>query len=212
MLPICRSRYSPSIQQSCRLIGTDDPSSIIVSNNPEHRRPCFVRISKLVHKVRISCLRSQLRRFLGPRIRQHLVCSCCIGARATVADRSAEEIRQRRERRAERRQRQRLTNLQRAVKTHAVRISKEDVLELWPSPMVSRVASMSGVPAGTVGIGRANFIQMKSHQVNGFRFTNKVLKPWSSMHRFMLGQRLRQSRLGYARRLATSSTRSKYAN
>lgn len=46
-----------------------------------------------------------------------------------MSDRSPEEIQQRRERRAERRQRQRLTNLQRAAKMHAVRISKENVLE-----------------------------------------------------------------------------------
>ncbi|WP_114431821.1 DUF72 domain-containing protein [Phyllobacterium bourgognense] len=64
-----------------------------------------------------------------------------------MKDRSPEEIQQRRERRAERRQKQRLTNLQRAAKMHAVRISKEDVLE----PVAPSNRLRDGVHVGCSG-------------------------------------------------------------
>ena len=64
-----------------------------------------------------------------------------------MIDRSPDEIQQRRERRAERRQNQRLANLQRAVKMHAVRISEEQV----PKPDAPANVFLDGIHVGCSG-------------------------------------------------------------
>ena len=64
-----------------------------------------------------------------------------------MADRSAEEIRQRRERRAERRQSQRLANLQRAAKMHSVRVSEEHE----PNTTAPAISFRDGIHIGCSG-------------------------------------------------------------
>ncbi|HTF61791.1 MAG TPA: DUF72 domain-containing protein [Edaphobacter sp.] len=64
-----------------------------------------------------------------------------------MIDRSPDEIQQRRERRAERRKNQRLTNLQRAAKMHAVRVLEEQV----PKPAAPASRFLDGVHVGCSG-------------------------------------------------------------
>ncbi len=64
-----------------------------------------------------------------------------------MIDRSPEEIQQRRERRAERRQNQRLANLQRAAKMHEVRISEKQV----PKPAAPANPLWDGIHVGCSG-------------------------------------------------------------
>ncbi|MDP9634946.1 UNVERIFIED_ORG: hypothetical protein J2W85_007041 [Ensifer adhaerens] len=109
-----------------------------------------------------------------------------------VMERSPEEISKRRALRAERRQRQRLANSDRAEKMHVVRLAKEEI----GRPFTAARTPMNGIHIGCSGWyywhWKGQFYPTDALQISGFLSMRNDLTRWSSTRRSIPGRRSRR--------------------